>query len=44
VLSAFLWIKANSDLLVILVSAIAILIVFVGERWFLSMEKKTEKN
>lgn len=44
VLSAFLWIKANSDLLVILVSAVAILIVFVGERWFLSMEKKTEKN
>lgn len=44
VLSAFLWIKGNSDPLVLLVSAGAIVIVFVGEKWFLSMDKKTEQN
>lgn len=42
VLAAFLWIKAKSDLLVILVSAGAILIVFLGEKWFLSRSQENE--
>ena len=35
VLSAFLWIKATSDPLVLIVSISSIIIVFVGEKWFL---------
>jgi len=34
-LGSFLWIKFNSDNLVIIVSLIIIFIVFAGERWFL---------
>ena len=36
VLAAFLWIKSTSDLLVLVVSASVMLIVFAGEKWFLS--------
>jgi heme/copper-type cytochrome/quinol oxidase subunit 4 len=35
VLIAFLWIKANSDILVVLVSGIGVILVFAGEKWFL---------
>jgi amino acid transporter len=35
VLIAFLWIKASSDLLVVIVSVIGIILVFFGEKWFL---------
>ena len=35
VLSAFIWIKASSDIFVVIVSAIGIVLVFVGEKWFL---------
>lgn len=35
VLGSFLWIKLNSDSIVIIISLIMIFIVFVGERWFL---------
>lgn len=35
VLGAFLWVKWQSDMLVIWASAIGLLVVFVGERWFL---------
>ncbi|TVZ28310.1 amino acid transporter [Gillisia sp. Hel_I_86] len=35
VLIAFLWIKATTDVFVIIVSVIGILLVFVGEKWFL---------
>lgn len=38
VLSAFLWIKASSDPLVIVVSIVLMFLVFVGERWFLQWE------
>lgn len=44
VLAAFLWIKSTSDLLVLVVSASVMLIVFVGEKWFLSKDKKTKQN
>jgi amino acid transporter len=35
VLGAFLWIKAKSDPLVLLVSGATIVVVFIGEKWFL---------
>lgn len=35
VLAAFLWIKASSDIFVVIVSAIGIILVFAGEKWFL---------
>ncbi len=43
VLIAFLWIKASSDLFVVIVSAIGIILVFAGEKWFLYW-KKNEKG
>ncbi len=35
VLIAFLWIKASSDVFVVIVSVIGIVLVFAGENWFL---------
>jgi len=35
VLIAFLWIKATTDIFVVIVSAIGIILVFAGEKWFL---------
>jgi amino acid transporter len=35
VLSAFLWVKASSDIFVVIFSAIGVLLVFAGEKWFL---------
>ncbi|MDA3886811.1 MAG: APC family permease [Candidatus Delongbacteria bacterium] len=35
VLLAFLWIKAGSDIFVVIVSAIGVILVFAGEKWFL---------
>jgi amino acid transporter len=35
VLSAFLWVKASSDIFVVIFSAIGIILVFAGEKWFL---------
>ncbi len=35
VLIAFLWIKASSDMFVVIVSLIGIVLVFAGEKWFL---------
>jgi amino acid transporter len=35
VLIAFLWIKVNSDVFVVIVSAIGVVLVFAGEKWFL---------
>lgn len=39
ILIAFLWIKASSDVFVIIVSAIGIALVFTGEKWFLHYKK-----
>ncbi|MGV9012533.1 MAG: APC family permease [Flavobacteriales bacterium] len=36
VLSAFLWVKVNHDILVVIVAAAIIFLVFAGEKWFLS--------
>jgi len=35
VLIAFLWIKLSSDIFVVIISAIGIILVFAGEKWFL---------
>ncbi len=40
VLTAFLWIKAGSDIFVVIVSAIGITLIFTGEKWFLSATNK----
>jgi amino acid transporter len=40
VLIAFLWIKASSDIFVVIVSAIGVLLVFAGEKWFLHWQTK----
>jgi amino acid transporter len=40
VLIAFLWIKASSDVFVVIVSVVGIVLVFAGEKWFLHWKKK----
>lgn len=40
VLIAFLWIKATTDIFVVIVSAIGIALVFAGEKWFLHWREK----
>jgi amino acid transporter len=40
VLIAFLWVKANSDIFVVIVSAIGIILVFAAEKWFLHWQTK----
>jgi amino acid transporter len=42
VLIAFLWIKASSDIFVVIVSAIGIILVFAGEKWFLHWKATKE--
>ncbi|MBZ9628737.1 APC family permease [Psychroflexus sp. CAK1W] len=44
VLVAFLWIKLSSDILVLMVSAAIMLIVFIGEKWFLNRTDKSESS
>lgn len=36
VLTAFVWVKIQSDVLVVIVAAVMIAVVFAGEKWFLS--------
>lgn len=35
VLGAFLWLKATSDQLIIYVGLISMILIFIGEKWFL---------
>lgn len=42
VLLAFLWIKASSDIFVVIVSAVGVVLVFAGEKWFLHWNKNNE--
>lgn len=44
ILGAFLWMKANTDLLVIWVSLAGILFIFMGERLFLSWKDEEEMS
>lgn len=40
VLGAFIWVKIQSDVLVIWVSVIGLIIIFAGERWFLTSRQQ----
>lgn len=40
VLGAFLWVKSQSDVLVIWAALIGIIIIFSGEKWFLKLHQK----
>ena len=40
VLGAFIWIKIQTDMLVIWVSIIGLIFIFTGERWFLVNRKQ----
>ncbi|MFT7233373.1 MAG: amino acid transporter [Cyclobacteriaceae bacterium] len=44
VLIAFLWIKVNSDIFVVIVSAIGVVLVFTGEKWFLHWKENEEET
>jgi amino acid transporter len=44
VLSAFLWIKGSTDLVLIAVAAISLLLIFFGEKWFLQTRKDDVKE
>lgn len=35
VLIAFIWVKANSDIFVVIISVVGVFLVFAGEKWFL---------
>jgi type IV secretory pathway VirB2 component (pilin) len=39
VLIAFLWIKATTDIFVVIISVIGIILVFAAEKWFLQWKK-----
>jgi len=44
VLSAFLWVKAQSDIFVVWVSLIGLGLVFVAEKWFLKLHEYDEED
>ncbi len=44
VLGAFLWVKAESDMLVVWISLIGLALVFAAEKWFLKMHEYDEDD
>lgn len=42
VLGAFLWIKATSDIFIVIVAAVAMLIIYFGEKWFLAKQEQSK--
>ncbi|OBX25877.1 amino acid/polyamine/organocation transporter (APC superfamily) [Gelidibacter algens] len=44
VLCAFLWIKASSDITVIIVAFVAMTLILSGERWFLTTDKHNQDS
>lgn len=44
VLGAFLWVKAQSDILVVWISLIGLALVFVAEKWFLKLHEYDEDD
>jgi len=42
VLSAFVWVKADSDVMIVIVSFVAIGLIFSGEKWFLTTNEKSQ--
>ena len=41
VLGAFIWVKATSDVMIAIVSVVAIGLIFSGEKWYLSTREKS---
>lgn len=39
VLAAFIWMKVQSDIPLIIISAVLLLLIFAGEKWFLHLKK-----
>jgi len=44
VLITFLWVKASSDILVVIVSFVMMILIYAGEKWFLSRNRITLKD
>jgi amino acid transporter len=44
VLGAFLWVKGSQDLLVVIVAVILMVLIFIGEKWFLRLDKNKEEK
>lgn len=44
VLGAFLWVKAESDMLVVWISLIGLVLVFAAEKWFLKLHEYDEDD
>jgi amino acid transporter len=44
VLITFLWVKASSDILVVIVSLVLMILIYAGEKWFLSQNRITSEN
>jgi len=44
VLSAFLWIKVRTDITVIIVAMSAMVLIFLGEKWFLNYNHQVTEN
>lgn len=42
VLGAFLWIKATSDIFIVIVAAVAMLIIYFGDKWFLAKQEQSK--
>lgn len=42
VLGAFLWVKGSSDWLVVVVASSAMVLIFIGEKWFLKQTKRSK--
>jgi amino acid transporter len=44
VLSSFIWVKAKSDITVIIVALVAMTLIILGERWFLTTNKHNQDS
>jgi hypothetical protein len=44
VLAAFIWMKVQSDMTLIIISAVLLLLIFAGEKWFLSRNSIALEN
>jgi amino acid transporter len=44
VLGAFIWVKATTDIMIAIVSVVALGVIFSGEKWFLSRNRISPKN
>lgn len=44
ILGAFIWVKASTDFFVILLSFILLILIFIGEKWFINKRKTSMDN